>query len=254
MAKQRATQRLALVVEYKGAAYHGWQDQQNELPTVEGRLKQALENVADHPIETLVCSGRTDKGVHALGQVVHVDVQAERELQAWVMGANAHLPDDIRVLEARAVSDDFHARYSATSRSYRYVIDTRPVRSCFAVGRSAWHPYALDADLMHQAAQCWLGEQDCSSFRAQGCQSHSVVRNIMKLNVQRTSDHEVVVEVQANAFLYHMVRNMVGTLMAIGAGRQPLEWAKEVLEARDRRAAGKTAPAEGLYFIGPEYP
>ncbi|MBL8251523.1 MAG: tRNA pseudouridine(38-40) synthase TruA [Candidatus Competibacter sp.] len=244
--------RVAVGVQYDGSDFRGWQAQRPQVRTLQGCLQQALAKVADHPVN-LVCAGRTDAGVHGIGQVAHFDTAAARSTRAWVLGGNANLPADISLHWACPVPDDFHARFSALARRYRYLIFNRPHRSALWRQRATWCYRPLDAGRMHAAAQCLLGEHDFSSFRAADCQAHHPRREIRELTVSRQGDG-VVLEVEANAFLHHMVRNIAGVLMAIGAGERPVEWAREVLERRDRTQAGVTAPAEGLYLLAVRYP
>jgi len=244
--------RVALGIEYDGSAFHGWQAQQEGVRTVQVALEQALSRVADHSLR-VVCAGRTDTGVHALGQVVHFDTAAERSERNWLLGTNVHLPDDVSVTWVRNVSMDFSARFSAVSRRYRYFILNRTARSAVLAGRVTWTHRPLDAERMHKAAQVLVGEHDFSSYRALGCQAKSPVRTIHSITVERVGEF-VVLSLHANAFLHHMVRNIAGVLMAIGRGDQPQEWAAEVLELRDRTLGGVTAPPNGLYFESVEYP
>lgn len=247
--------RIALGVEYHGTAYHGWQRQISHageaLDTVQLRLEQALSAVADQPVR-VVCAGRTDVGVHAIEQVVHFDAAVERPDSAWILGTNSNLPLDIRVRWMKVVAEDFHARYSAKSRQYQYVIDNRPVASALWRHHVTWVRRPLDVEKMHDAAQCLIGEHDFSAFRGAGCQSHSPMRSVTHLQIER-HEHRVVVDIRANAFLYHMVRNIMGVLMPVGIGEQPPGWVAEVLASRDRNAGGVTAPAGGLYLVGVEY-
>ncbi|HSA45728.1 MAG TPA: tRNA pseudouridine(38-40) synthase TruA [Candidatus Competibacteraceae bacterium] len=244
--------RVALGVQYDGSGFRGWQAQQPGTRTVQTVLEQALAKVADHPVR-LVCAGRTDAGVHGVGQVVHFDTTAVRSERAWVLGGNAHLPLDISLNWARETPDDFHARFSALARRYRYVILNRTQRSALWRERATWHYRPLDAERMQRAGQALVGEHDFSSFRAAECQARHPIRDIHELTIRRQGDG-VVLEVEANAFLHHMVRNIAGVLMAIGADDRPVEWAQEVLEQRDRTQAGVTAPAEGLYLVTVRYP
>jgi tRNA pseudouridine38-40 synthase len=243
--------RVALGVEYDGGRFYGFQ-RQRQTPTVQEALERAISRVADHEV-TVHCAGRTDTGVHATGQVVHFETTAHRSERAWVLGANTNLPAGCAVLWARAVDDRFHARFSARARRYRYRILNRWIRPGLDAGRVAWERRLLNADRMHCAARRLLGEHDFSSFRADGCQARHAVRTIRGIAVER-HQHEVVVDVTANAFLYHMVRNISGTLIEIGTGNRPVDWIDEVLAARRRAIAGPTAPADGLYFVGAEYP
>jgi tRNA pseudouridine38-40 synthase len=243
--------RLALGVEYVGTAYAGWQ-RQADAPSVQAELERALATVADHPVQ-LTCAGRTDRGVHALGQVAHFDTAAVRPTRGWTLGANTALPPDIAVQWVAPVPDDFHARYSAIARTYRYLILNRATRSP-ALRERAWWVYApLDADRMHEAAQALVGEHDFSAFRAAECQSRVPTRRLARIAVCRTGEL-VAVEVTANAFLHHMVRNLVGTLAEVGDGSRPAEWVAEALASRDRRRSGPTAPPDGLYFLRVDYP
>ena len=215
-------------------------------------LERAIGSVANLPVKT-VCAGRTDAGVHALGQVVHFDSPAERTREAWTFGVNANLPRDVSVLWARAVSPDFHARFDALFRRYSYFILNRRTRPAVLDRRITWERRPLDADAMHFAAQALVGEHDFSGFRASGCQARSPVRTVLSLRIARYGDL-VRVDISANAFLQHMVRNIVGVLVAIGRGDRHPEWAGEVLKGRDRRVGGVTAPPDGLYFVGVAYP
>ena len=244
--------RIAVGVQYDGARFRGWQTQQPGVRTVQTSLEQALAKVADHPVR-LVCAGRTDAGVHGMGQVAHFDTTAIRSVRAWVLGGNANLPDDVSLSWACPVPADFHARFTAQARRYRYLILNQPYRSALWQGRAAWHYRPLDARQMAEAGRALLGEHDFSSFRAAACQARHPIRELRELTVQRHGTR-IVLEVEANAFLQHMVRNIAGVLMAIGAGERPVAWAQEVLEQRDRIRAGITAPAAGLYLLAVRYP
>jgi tRNA pseudouridine38-40 synthase len=244
--------RIALGIEYDGSAFAGWQWQPGKR-TVQAAVDQAVGRVADAPVQA-VCAGRTDAGVHALEQVVHFDTQARRTPYSWVMGGNTELPEDVRVLWAREVDASFHARYSAIARYYRYLILNRPMKSALRRRQATWHYPPLDLEPMRAAARYLIGEHDFSSFRAQGCQSKSPCRRMHFIHVRREEGDQVVIELCANAFLHHMVRNIAGVLMAIGAGKRPPQWAREVLLARDRTQGGVTAPADGLYLGGVCYP
>ncbi len=243
--------RIALGIEYLGAAYCGWQKQQDCLG-VQFYLEQALAKIACAPIEVF-CAGRTDKGVHALGQVVHFDSPVERPTSAWVQGVNSHLPPDIRVLWQRNVNDDFHARFSAQARRYRYLLLNQSVRSGVFHQHYAWSGYALDVSAMNAAMQLLLGEHDFSSFRAAECQAKHPRRSVLEASCYRQGDL-VVFDIEANAFLHHMVRNMVGSLLWVGRGNKPVEWIAELLAARDRKLAAPTAEAQGLYLTQVRYP
>ncbi|KMQ74535.1 tRNA pseudouridine(38-40) synthase TruA [Marinobacter subterrani] len=244
--------RVALAFEYDGRSFHGWQLQKSGVRSVEAELTRAVAKVADHPVD-LVCAGRTDAGVHASYQIAHFDTPSVRNLRSWVMGINTALPEDISVHWAGNGTGDFHARFSATYRRYRYIIYNHPVRPGIQRGQVSWTFRPLDAELMDRAAQVLAGEHDFSSFRAAGCQSRTPIRFLERISVTRKRDF-VVIDVQANAFLHHMVRNIAGALMAVGAGRQPAEWIHEILAARDRTVAGVTAPPHGLYLVDVGYP
>ena len=245
------TMRIALGIEYDGTEFSGWQLQQG-VRTIQGCVEEALSIVADYPVR-VHCAGRTDAGVHGAGQVVHFDTGAERSMRSWVFGANANLPKQIAVLWATPVSEAFHARFSAVRRRYRYVIYNRNVRPTFLAWRSSWEYRPLDVALMHEAAQYLVGEHDFSSYRAQACQAKSPVRSVYRLDVTRR-DELVFIDIEANAFLHHMVRNIAGVLMAIGAGERPPVWAREILELRNRALGGVTAPPHGLYLMAVGYP
>lgn len=244
-------QRWAACVEYDGSGYSGWQAQ-SHAPSIQEAVEAALSAVADHPLR-VVCCGRTDAGVHAFGQVIHFDSDATRPAHAWVFGANSHLPADVALRWARRVDADFHARYSALVRDYRYLILNHPARSPLFARRAAPCRHPLDTQRMAQAGRLLVGERDFSAFRAAACQAKSPVRRIHRLRVERRGDF-VLIDVRANAFLHHMVRNIAGSLMTVGRGLRPPAWIDDLLAGRDRRAAGVTAPAQGLYFLGPEYP
>ena len=243
--------RYAIGIEYDGSAYAGWQTQQS-LRTVQGLVENALRNVAAEPVE-LICAGRTDAGVHARWQVAHFDTRVTRPLRGWVLGANTDLPRDVSVVWARPVPLHFHARYSAEARTYRYLILNRGSRSALAAKRAAWIYKPLDHERMAEAATVLCGHHDFSAFRSSECQSHSPVRRLEQLSVEREGAW-VSIEVTANAFLHHMVRNIAGLLIAIGRGDAPAAWAREVLQSRDRTRGAPTAPAEGLYFWDVRYP
>ena len=243
--------RVALGIEYDGTSYNGWQRQKTGLG-VQQRVEEALSVVANQPVE-VICAGRTDTGVHASGQVVHFDTDSERTERGWLLGANTNLPDDVNVSWVAPVPDDFHARFSATSRSYRYLILNRLQRSALHRDRAWWVYEPLDAERMHEAAQRLLGEHDFSAFRAAGCQANTAVRTIMNISVGRDGDW-ITLDVTANAFLQHMVRNIMGTVATVGLGEQSIEWMSEVLDSRDRKTGGIAAPAHGLTLVGVEYP
>lgn len=243
--------RFALGVEYDGSDFSGWESQPGQR-TVQSTLESALSSVADSPIE-IVCAGRTDAGVHAVAQVVHFDSDARRAPHEWVLGANSNLSNDVSVRWASPVVENFHARYSARCRYYRYVIQNRRVRPALLRRRAAWERGALDITPMRSAGEHLLGEHDFSSFRAAGCQATSPVRTVVSLQVYRREEL-VIIDIAANAFLQHMVRNVAGVLMEIGRGRREPAWAKELLEARDRTRGAATAPPQGLYLTRIDYP
>jgi tRNA pseudouridine38-40 synthase len=243
--------RMVLGVEYDGSGFYGWQWQTHHR-SIQQVLEQALSKIANHPV-TVQCAGRTDTGVHALEQVVHFDTTAIRTAHEWLMGGNSFLPGDVRITWIQTAIGDFHARYSAIARFYRYVILNRPIKSALLRQQVTWCPAPLDAEKMHQAAQALLGQHDFSSFRAQGCQSKSPCRCIYFIDVYR-DDEKVIMDISANAFLHHMVRNIAGVLMTIGSDKQPVEWTQELLTTKDRKSGGVTAPPDGLYLGGVYYP
>ena len=243
--------RIALGIEYDGTDFHGWQRQRTGR-TVQGCVEEALSRVADHKL-AVVCAGRTDTGVHATEQVIHIDTVAVREEKAWIRGGNANLPSDIRVQWAREVDESFHARFSARRRHYRYVILNRPYPSAQFRHRASWVYAQLDEAAMRAGAIHLLGEHDFTSFRALACQAKHPIRTIHTLDVHRCGDF-IYIDVVANAFLHHMVRCIAGVLITIGRGEASPEWVREVLEARDRAAGGITAPATGLYLVAVHYP
>jgi tRNA pseudouridine38-40 synthase len=243
--------KIALGVEYDGSAFHGWQFQ-GDVRSVQESLELALSKVADHPV-TVHCAGRTDTGVHATGQVVHFETVSSRSVRSWVLGTNSNLPDDVSITWAREMSDAFHARFSALGRHYRYQIINRRFRSALWRHRAVWVHHPLDASSMHRAAQHLVGTHDFSSYRALGCQAKHPVRTIHSLRVRR-EDEMVIIDVHANAFLHHMVRNIAGVLIAIGKGAQTEYWAGEILALRDRTLGGVTAPPQGLCLSRVDYP
>lgn len=242
--------RIALGVEYDGTDFFGWQ-RLTEGPSVQARLEQALSKVAAHRVE-VTCAGRTDAGVHGRCQVVHFDSDAGRPMRGWVLGASSNLPTSVAVLWAQPVLDSFHARFAARSRRYRYHILNRPVRAALDARYVTWERLPLDAGRMHVAAQALLGEHDFSAFRALSCQAMHPRRSVLAVSVRRAGEH-LFVEIEANAFLHHMVRNIVGSLLMIGRGERPVEWMAGLLAGCDRQVAGPTAPATGLTFVGPRY-
>jgi tRNA pseudouridine38-40 synthase len=243
--------RFALGIEYDGSGFLGWQ-RHGGGPTVQAAVEAALSFVADAPVE-VVCAGRTDAGVHAACQVVHFDSDAPRTPRAWLMGGNTKLPGSVRVLWCQPVDGNFHARYGARARRYRYTLLNRAVAPAMQRHFLSWERLPLDAERMHRAAQALLGEHDFSAFRTAACQAKHPRREMQAIAVRRDGE-AIHFELQANAFLHHMVRNIVGTLLVVGRGEQPESWVAELLAGRDRTVAGPTAPAEGLVFIGPRYP
>ena len=244
--------RIALGIEYKGARYRGWQRQESGVPSVQAALEKALSQVAAEPV-SLMCAGRTDAGVHASGQVVHFDTRVERPLKAWIMGGNANLPPDISVTWAKVMPAEFHARFKAFARRYRYVIYNDPIRPAHLAEEVTWNHRPLDVARMREAAAHLVGTHDFTSFRAVQCQAKSPVKTVHHLEVIEHGRF-IVIDVRANAFLHHMVRNFAGVLMTIGAGAREPGWVAEVLAARDRRAGGVTAHPYGLYLVHVYYP
>lgn len=243
--------RIALGIEYDGTGFMGWQALPHG-PSVQQALEQALSFVADHPVSA-VCAGRTDAGVHARCQVIHFDTQSQRTMRGWTLGPNSRLPASVAVRWAREVSDDFHARFSARARRYRYTILNRSARPALEARYVCWERSPLDAAAMHAAAQLLLGENDFSAFRTVACQARSPQRCVQAISVAREGDR-VVLDIQANAFLHHMVRNIAGSLRVVGRGEQPPQWIAQLLAGRDRSVAGPTSAAQGLVFLGPLYP
>jgi len=243
--------RIAIGIEYDGAAFHGWQRQPHSS-SVQQVLEEALGSIAASEV-TLTCAGRTDAGVHARAQVAHFDTMAERNPRAWLLGTNAALPPAVNMRWVQPVADGFHARFGAVRRTYRYVILNQPMRSALASGRALVVYRPLDAALMHRAAQDLAGEHDFSAFRAAECQARSPVRRIESILVRRREQF-VIVEVSANAFLHHMVRNIVGTLLAVGLGDASPGRVREQLESRQRSTGEATAAADGLYLWQVDYP
>lgn len=242
--------RIALGVEYDGSRYHGWQKQPN-LKTVQGILERAISKIASHEVG-VVCAGRTDTGVHALNQVVHFDSESERSLRAWIYGVNSQLPRDISIRWSEEVPDDFSARFSATGRYYRYVIFNHAIRPAQLRSHITWQYRELDVTLMHEAAQSLQGCHDFTSFRSTECQAKSPSRTVSDISVSRSGD-VVYIDIKANAFLHHMVRNIAGVLMAVGNGKRPVEWVSELLSEKNRALGAETAPPYGLYLMDVSY-
>ncbi|MBL4851871.1 MAG: tRNA pseudouridine(38-40) synthase TruA [Gammaproteobacteria bacterium] len=243
--------RIALGVEYNGTHFKGWESQPGQR-TVQGCLEVALSKVANAEIK-VVAAGRTDAGVHALEQVVHFDTQVSRDPYNWMLGITSSLPKDIAVHWAARVDDEFHARFSALTRRYRYLLLNRRARPGVLPAAMSWHPRHLDEAHMHEAAQALLGTHDFSAFRASSCQAHTATRRIVDIKVSRLHD-TLIIDVEANAFLHNMVRNIAGVLIAIGEGVRPVSWAAEVLASKDRRQGGVTATPDGLYLVAVTYP
>ena len=244
--------RLALGVEYQGSEFRGWQTQREGIPSVQPLLEKALTQLAGEPI-SVMCAGRTDAGVHASGMVVHLDTRRALPERAWTLGVNGKLPSALRVRWARPVPAHFHARHSALARRYRYIIYNHRTRPSILHDQVTWWNQPLDADKMHQAAQLLLGERDFSAFRSVRCQSKIAWRHMHFIKVLRRGNM-IIVDIQANAFLHHMVRNIVGTLIKIGRGEKNIAWVEELMARKQRAQAGITAPAAGLYFVAALYP
>ncbi|MCS5708911.1 tRNA pseudouridine(38-40) synthase TruA [Candidatus Berkiella cookevillensis] len=244
------TERIALGVAYDGTRYHGYQCQPDKI-TIQSELEAALFKMTGVATNA-VPAGRTDKGVHALNQVVHFDTEKERSEYVWLNGLNAHLPSDIKVQWVQKVASDFHARFSAFERHYRYLILNKKVSSPIFQNYLAWYPFALDVQKMQEAALSLIGQHDFSAFRGSHCQAHTPIRTMNQITLLQ-KNNIIQLDIKANAFLHHMVRNIVGTLVVIGANKQPPVWMKEVLESLDRKQAGMTAPAHGLYFFDVRY-
>ena len=242
--------RIALGLEYDGSRFCGWQTQADAC-AVQDVLQVALSQIAGESL-TVASAGRTDAGVHALAQVVHFDTQVQRPESAWVRGVNALLPTSVAVRWARQVTPDFHARFSAQARSYRYLLLNRPTRPGLATSRVGWFHAPLDLESMKQGARLLIGEHDFSAFRAAECQAKTPVRNLMLLDIQRREEM-LIFELRANAFLHHMVRNIVGTLVYVGKGKHPAKWVTEILQSRERKFAAPTFAPDGLYLSAVEY-
>lgn len=242
--------RIALGLEYDGSGFCGWQSQPGGCG-VQDVLEQALAAIAGEPVSA-VTAGRTDTGVHAIGQVVHFDTEVERPDNAWVRGVNAHLPKSVAVTWARRVDEPFHARFSALERRYVYILLNRPSRPGLLQGKVGWHHAPLDLDAMREGARHLIGEHDFSAFRAAECQAKTPVKILRELEIVRSGEF-LVFHLRANAFLHHMVRNLVGSLVYVGKGKHPPAWIKELLEHRDRRLAAPTFAPDGLYLAGVGY-
>ncbi len=247
------SKKIAVEVEYDGTHYYGWQIQRKPtMPTVQAEIERALSIVANEPIHTY-CAGRTDSGVHATSQIIHFETRAVRSEKSWICGTNVNLPRNIVIKWAKSVPEDFHARFSATARTYRYIILNSSVRSAILDKKITVIPRQLNIETMQDAANFLLGENDFSAYRGAGCQSNTPFRCVNYIKVFKQDDF-VITEICANAFLLHMVRNIMGVLIEIGLGNQNAIWAKEVLDTRDRTQAAKTASPDGLYFVQVHYP
>ena len=243
--------KIALGIEYCGTPYCGWQ-RQDVSNSVQAFVENALSSIADQKIK-VYCAGRTDTAVHALHQVVHFETDVERKMYSWIVGSNVNLPHDISILWAKEVEDDFHARFSATTRTYRYIILNRRSRPGLHAGKVTWERQPLDESRMQLAAKSLIGEHDFTSFRTVACQAKSPNRDVKRLDIKRVDDY-VIFDIEANAFLHHMVRNIAGVLIKIGCGEADISWAAEILALKDRTKSAKTAAADGLYLAMINYP
>ncbi|BCE02430.1 tRNA pseudouridine(38-40) synthase TruA [Marinicellulosiphila megalodicopiae] len=243
--------RIALCIEYDGSQFNGWQTQNSGVPTVQQELQQALSIIANHPVK-VICAGRTDSGVHATGQIVHFDTNAKRKMYGWVVGANKLMEKTVSVKWAKEVPLSFHARFSARQRRYRYLLYSSPFRQGILKNGVSWERRQLDAELMNLAAKKLLGEHDFTSVRAAGCQAHSPIKKITNISVKKHGEL-IVMDIQANSFLYHMVRNILGLLIPIGAKEKPVDWIESVILQKDRKVAGINALSDGLYFVDAIY-
>ena len=244
--------RFALGLEYDGTGFMGWQSQVHAGRTVQACVEEAIGKVADHPVD-VTCAGRTDAGVHASGQVIHFDTESRRDLRGWLLGINSNLPSDVAVQWVREMPGEFHARFRAEARQYRYVILNRATRPAIGRAQVTWHYKPLDAACMAEAARHLLGRHDFSAFRSVECQAKQPVRTLDRLDVRREGER-IVIDAVADGFLHHMVRNIAGVLMAVGEGKREPGWSQDVLEGRDRTLGGVTAPPEGLSLMAVKYP
>lgn len=249
----KPTRKYALLIEYDGRLFKGWQKQTNPpVRSIEAELERAVSFIANEEIK-IICAGRTDAGVHAYNQVVHFETTAIRPKRAWMLGINSNLPDDCAIKDIVKVKADFHARFSAISRTYRYRIFNYPFRSPLLRHYALWNYHPLNLQAMEQAAQALIGEHDFSAFRSSECQAHTTLRHMHHISFKR-EDHVIEIELKANAFLHNMVRNIVGTLLEVGLEKEPASYVQKVLESLDRRTGGMTAPPQGLYLYHVEYP
>lgn len=244
--------RYALTISYDGSQFYGWQKQAQGIATVQAALEQAISQIACEPIN-IIAAGRTDTGVHACAQVIHFDTLAQRPLNSWVRGVNAHLPNGIAVLHAQNVPSDFHARFDARARRYRYILETASVRSPLLIGRAGWTHYQLDIEKITQATQYLIGTHDFSSFRASQCQAKSPIKTMYEIKLQHTQQL-IKIDFHANAFLHHMIRNIIGALIYVGCNRLSVTEFAELITARNRQHAPPTFMPDGLYFLGADYP
>lgn len=239
--------KIALGVEYNGSDFHGWQLQKSSIRTVQQVVEKALSSVADHPVRVF-CSGRTDAGVHAIEQVIHFETTANRNDKAWLFGGNINLPHDVNFIWAKRVDERFHARFKAYARRYYYKIYNTPVRSALLANQTLWEPRTLDIEVMKKASKYLLGEHDFSAFRGSLCQAKSPIKTVEFIKLSK-QNNDILLDIKANAFLHHMVRNIVGTLLKVGRGEKPVAWVKEVLNSKNRKYAGATVQPQGLYFV-----
>lgn len=244
--------RFALGIDYEGTHYRGWQTQQEGVPSIQSTIEDVLSRIADHPV-TIHAAGRTDAGVHASGMVAHFDTHAIRGHKSWLLGSNTWLPKDIALRWIHPVSEDFHARFKAVARRYRYIIFNSGQRSSQLAGKVTWHYHPLNFDRMKIAASYLVGQHNFNSFRAVGCQSRNPNRHVHFLNLTKRGSL-IILDIQADGFLHHMVRNIAGVLMAIGEGKAEPEWVQALLQVQDRTQGGVTASGSGLYFVDALYP
>lgn len=239
--------KIALGVEYLGTNFHGWQIQKGNIRTVQKVVEKALSKIANHPVRVF-CSGRTDSGVHGVEQVIHFETDAIRNEKAWVFGGNVNLPSDVNFIWAKQMDDNFHARFSAIAREYQYKIYNTKVRSALNASHFLWEPRKLNINAMNQSANILLGKHDFSAFRGSLCQAKSPIKTIEKIQFTK-NNNELILSIKANAFLHHMVRNIVGTLLKVGKEERSVKWVEDVLDSKQRKNAGPTAPPQGLYFV-----
>ncbi len=251
--EQRPLQKYAILLEYDGRDFKGWQKQLNPpVRSIEGVFERAISFIANEPVK-IICAGRTDAGVHALNQVIHFETSAIRSKRSWLLGINSNLPDDCAVKDIVPVKEEFHARFSAVSRTYRYKIFNHPFRSPLQRFYAHWCYHELDITKMAAASQFLIGEHDFSAFRSTDCQSNTPFRNMHHIHFKQIGSM-IEVEIKANAFLHNMVRNIIGTLLEVGLGKEEPHYVKNVLESRDRTKGGITAPPQGLFLYQVEYP